>query len=111
MIPDLDSHVPWYWRAGAWALDRFGFPMIVALALGGLFIWLSVGDVKAIRADVTDTKQSVQHADETLRQHNQQMVDDAKALRDEVDAEIRILQAMCYNAAKSDAARLACAGK
>lgn len=94
---------PWWARVMLWFLMHYGLPTLAAVALAVLFVYLSVGDVKAIRMEVAGTKAA-------LTSHNQQMVTDAATLRGLQETQLRVLQAMCYNAAKSDAARNSCAG-
>ena len=102
---------PWWARVTLWVLTRYGLPTVLAIAMAGLLIWFSVGDVKAIRSDVSGTRSEVAASRSALQQHNDQMLNDARSTRELHEMEIRILQAMCYNAAKSDAARTACSGK
>lgn len=94
---------PWFARVILWALVKYGLPTVAAVCLAALFVYLAVGDVKAIRLDVAGTRTD-------LQQHNGQMTTDAATMSEKLDKLIRVTQASCYNAAKSDAARNACAG-
>lgn len=94
---------PWWVRLTLWVIVKYGLLTVAVVALGSLFVYLSVGDVKAIRVDVAGTRID-------LQQHNTKMTTDAETTREQLEKLIRINQAMCYNAAKSDAARNACAG-
>ena len=95
---------PWWARVTLWFLMHYGLPTLVAVALALLFVYLSVGDVKAIRLEVVGTKQA-------LTTHNIQMVNDASVAKDLAEKQLRVMQAMCYNSAKDAAERGACAGR
>lgn len=101
---------PWWVRVTLWVLVKYGLPTVAAIGLSALFVYLAVGDVAAIRANVAGTRQDVSGARADLQQHNTQMTADAATTREQLEKLIRINQAMCYNAARSDAARNACAG-
>lgn len=109
MIPTLTGPFerredgPWWARVMLWFLMHYGMPSLIAVLLGGLFIYMAMGDVQAIRKDVNETKTA-------QRTHNEQMVKDSATMQSQMEVQLRVLQAMCYNAAKSDAARNACAG-
>lgn len=99
----LGERGPWWLEAAMDFIGRFGLPVAVSICLGGVMVWIFVGYVKVMAADVAATRVA-------LQQHNEQMVKDAADAHEQQSVMIRITQAMCYNAAKSDAARNACAG-